>query len=109
MTRNRFHIHRRTAAALGFCAITFIAIGGTIHGAGTTTTPHPTPAPRPPKPAHVRAVLLPCHGTSSPMAGISIEKLATNQISLADGFQTWTRIAAALEGHVMPPKACPAR
>jgi len=49
----------------------------------------------------------PCHGTSSPMAGISIEKLATNQISLADGFQTWTRIAAALEGHVMPPEGMP--
>jgi hypothetical protein len=49
----------------------------------------------------------PCHGTSSPMAGISIEKLATGQTPLAEGFPQWTRIAAALEQHAMPPEGMP--
>lgn len=49
----------------------------------------------------------PCHGASGPMAGISVEKLASGQTSIGDGFQLWTRVAAALEQHVMPPAGMP--
>ncbi|HVY93157.1 MAG TPA: DUF1592 domain-containing protein, partial [Bryobacteraceae bacterium] len=49
----------------------------------------------------------PCHSGNTPQAGINIEKLATNQISVNEGYFTWTRIAAALEGHVMPPSVMP--
>jgi hypothetical protein len=92
-----------------------VLIGATaskIRGASTSG-----PSPRPPAsvaaPAAVAAPPLfaqycfPCHSGNTPQAGINIEKLATNQISLGDGFQTWTRIAAALEGHVMPPQPMP--
>src|SRR5580658_6918443 len=97
MTRNRFH-NRRTAAALGVCAIALTAAGGNIHGAGPATSTAPP---------IFSQYCFPCHGTSSPMAGISIEKLATQQTSLGDGFAQWTRIAAALEQHVMPPDGMP--
>lgn len=104
MTRNRFHIRgnskrrRTTAAALGFCAIALTAAGGNIHGAS------PAESAAPPT---FSQYCFSCHGASSPMAGISIEKLATQQTSLGDGFAQWTRIAAALEQHVMPPEGMP--
>ncbi len=113
MNRNRFHTHpSRTTVALGFCAIAIIATGSKIRGASTSGSPTATKA-LPQKTAAEKAppifeqFCFPCHSGASPMAGISIEKLATNQTSLADGFQHWTRIAAALEAHVMPPEGMP--
>ncbi len=86
--------------------------GSNIHGAstGTNTSPtrpaHPAVGSSAPPPMFAQ-YCFPCHGTSSPMAGISVEKLATNQITIGDGYQHWTRIAAALENHVMPPAGMP--
>ncbi len=104
--RKRSHILRRrhaltsTGVALALCAIALTVGSGNIHGAGPTTTASTTPP-------LFSQYCFPCHGTSTPMAGISIEKLATGQTSLGDGFAHWTRIAAALEGHVMPPEGMP--
>ncbi|HEU5022787.1 MAG TPA: DUF1587 domain-containing protein, partial [Bryobacteraceae bacterium] len=107
---SRFHIHQsgRIIAALATCGIAFIAVGGNIRGASTATSPgrHPAAA-TPATPDLFAQFCFPCHSGDAPKAGINIEKLATNQISLGEGFQTWTRIAAALEGHVMPPSIMP--
>ena len=107
------HSPRRLVAAIGICALTLLAAGGTIHGASTGTTAatqqHPAhPAQTTPNtPPLFAQYCFPCHGDSAPMAGISVQKLATGQTSVADGFQHWTRIAAALENHVMPPAGMP--
>ncbi|HXE63969.1 MAG TPA: DUF1592 domain-containing protein [Bryobacteraceae bacterium] len=113
-TRNRFHITRfhikqrgRVIAALAACGIAFTAVGGNMRGASTSTSPHPHPAAASATPDLFAQFCFPCHSGNTPQAGIDIEKLATNKISVGQGFQTWTRIAAALEGHVMPPSIMP--
>ncbi|HVV43548.1 MAG TPA: DUF1592 domain-containing protein [Bryobacteraceae bacterium] len=107
--RNRFHItHRgRVIAAAAACGIAFIAVGGNIRGASTSSNPRPHPAAAAKTPELFAQFCFPCHSGNSPQAGVNIEKLATSQISIGEGFQTWTRIAAALEGHVMPPSIMP--
>ncbi len=100
---------RLVVATLGFCAIALIATGGNpIHGAtsNSTNTPRKTPATTVAPPLFNQYCFA-CHGTSSPMAGISIEKLTTGQTPLADGFAQWTRVANALEQHAMPPAGMP--
>ncbi|HEY4084848.1 MAG TPA: DUF1592 domain-containing protein [Bryobacteraceae bacterium] len=102
--RNRFHI----IAAVAACGIAFIAVGGNIRGASTSNpNPHPAPTAKSTTPELFTQFCFPCHSGNAPQAGINIEKLATNQISVGEGFQTWTRVAAALEGHVMPPSVMP--
>ncbi len=97
---------RRTAAALGLCALALSA-------APTSTTVPRKPATAaasaaPATPPLFSQYCFTCHGETNPMAGISIEKLATGKTALSEGFQQWTRIAAALEGKVMPPAGMPA-
>jgi hypothetical protein len=106
---NRLHLRQsgRVVAALAACGIAFIAVGGNIRGASTSSNPHPSPAAAPKTPDLFAQFCFPCHSGNTPQAGVNIEKLATNQVSLGEGFQTWTRIAAALEGHVMPPPVMP--
>jgi hypothetical protein len=98
----------RAIAGLAACGIAFIAVGGNIRGASTSNpNPHPAPAAKSTAPELFTQFCFPCHSGNTPQAGINIEKLATNQIPVGEGFQTWTRIAAALEGHVMPPSVMP--
>src|SRR3954469_11246000 len=105
MYRNRFHIHpRRAVAALSVCAMAF---GASTTGSGGRGPARASAPAGPAAPAMFTQYCFPCHGSTSPQAGISIEKLATNQTSLADGFQHWTRIAGALEQHAMPPAGMP--
>ena len=82
---------------LGVCAAALTGAGGGVHGAGPATSTAPP---------MFAQYCFPCHGTSSPMAGISIEKLA-GQNSVGTGFSQWMRIATALEQHVMPPEGMP--
>ena len=79
------------AAMLAACAVA-------LTGAGTGSAPTAPPL--------FGQYCFPCHGTTSPMAGISIEKLA-GQNSVGDGFSQWMRVAAALEQHIMPPQGMP--
>ena len=112
MPRNRFHIPLLTLGA----AVLTIAVGILLAAPTSTSkpaaaTPHAAPHAATPSatkaPPIFEQFCFPCHGTSSPMAGISIEKLATGQTPLADGFPQWTRIANALETHLMPPEGMP--
>ncbi len=109
MTRNRFHI-----PGLALCAAALTATVGFILAAPTTISKPATPAH--PQPASSKAppvfeqYCFPCHGTSSPMAGISIEKLATGEHGARRGL-------LPVDPHrhrprnppPMPPKACPSR
>ncbi len=47
-----------------------------------------------------------CHGGKLATAGVSIEKLLAAP-SVAEGFQTWQRVAVALEQNRMPPTGMP--
>lgn len=47
-----------------------------------------------------------CHGDSTGLGGLSLERIAS-QASVADSFQQWEKVAAALEAHKMPPAAMP--
>jgi len=48
-----------------------------------------------------------CHGKSSPMAGLNLVEL-TSHASVAEKFQQWEKVAAALEQKRMPPEKMPA-
>jgi hypothetical protein len=105
------------------CSIFLVIAIGAIHGADSTTNgnqrPSATPAraatgsvhraaePSSATPPLFAQYCFPCHGTSGPMAGISIEKVATGQTSIGDGFALWVRVATALEQHAMPPEGMP--
>ena len=90
---------RLFAAALGVSLIAFTGAGSSVHGADPATSSSAPPI--------FSQYCFPCHGTTGPMAGISIEKLATTPHSIGDGFQQWMRIATALETHIMPPEGMP--
>ncbi len=47
-----------------------------------------------------------CHGDSTSLGGLSLERISS-QASVADSFQQWEKVAAALEAHEMPPAAMP--
>src|SRR5437868_14294010 len=83
--------------ALGVCTSAALALtlGQTIRGADES---NPSPM--------FKQYCFQCHGKTSPMAGISIEQLAS-QSSISDGYQQWERVAAALEQNRMPPKGMP--
>src|SRR3954454_13199279 len=88
---------RKMAAALSLCAAIVLTVGQTIRGADEAA---PNPAPM------LKQYCFQCHGSTAPMAGISIQQLTTTT-SLADGYQHWEKVAAALEQNRMPPKGMP--
>jgi mono/diheme cytochrome c family protein len=88
---------RKVALALCSCAFLALTLGQTIRGADEAA-PNPSPM--------FKQYCFQCHGKTSPMAGISIEQL-TAQASVGDGYQSWEKIAAALETNHMPPKGLP--
>src|SRR3954468_3684604 len=88
---------RKMAAALSLCAAIVLTVGETIRGADEAA---PNPAPM------LKQYCFQCHGATSPMAGISLQQLTTTT-SLADGYQQWQKVAAALEQNRMPPKGMP--
>jgi mono/diheme cytochrome c family protein len=47
-----------------------------------------------------------CHGANAPKAGVSLAKLLASS-DIGEDFQTWEKVAAALEDKSMPPKAMP--
>ena len=85
------------AAAIILCAATILTVGQTIRGADEAA---PNPAPM------LKQYCFQCHGATSPMAGISLQQLTTTT-SLADGYQQWQKVAAALEQNRMHPKGMP--
>lgn len=87
---------RKAAIALGTCAVLVVAVTQNIKGADEAAA---NPAPT------LKQYCFQCHGAASPMAGLSIEKLATQPVG--EGYQHWEKVAAALEGHRMPPKGMP--
>jgi hypothetical protein len=47
-----------------------------------------------------------CHGNGKAMGGVSLEQL-TSQASPGEGFQSWQKVATALDQNHMPPKGLP--
>src|SRR6476646_11248424 len=88
---------RKLIAALTLCAAIVLTVGQTIRGADEAA---PNPAPM------LKQYCFQCHGATSPMAGISLQQLTTTT-SLANGYQQWEKVAAALEQHRMPPTGMP--
>jgi hypothetical protein len=61
----------------------------------------------PPNPAPLfQQYCFTCHGDNKPMAGVSLMQL-TAKGSVGEAYQTWKRVAAALEQNRMPPKGMP--
>jgi hypothetical protein len=104
MKRNRFHIPALCLSAVALAVTVGYILAAPTTAAKPASTIHLATPKAPPM---FERYCFPCHGVSSPMAGISIEKLATSQIPLAEGYPQWTRIATALEQHVMPPEGMP--
>src|SRR5690242_10621267 len=80
-----------TVAALVLATL----VASTLRGAGESTPP-----------PMFRQYCFQCHGGARAMGGMSLEQL-TVKLSLADNFQQWEKVAAALEQKRMPPKGMP--
>ncbi|MBM3786594.1 MAG: DUF1592 domain-containing protein [Acidobacteria bacterium] len=59
-----------------------------------------------PPAAILRQYCFQCHGAEKPMGSISIERI-TGEASIADSYQHWEKVAAALEQKRMPPAKMP--
>src|SRR5690348_1620558 len=87
---------RKAALALSTCAVLVVTVAQSIRGADTAST-NQTPV--------LKQYCFQCHGQTSPMAGLSLEKLSGQPVG--EGFQQWEKVAAALEANRMPPKGMP--
>jgi hypothetical protein len=82
---------------VGTCATLALVAGDGMRGADLP------PASAPPL---FREYCFDCHGNGLATAGVSLEKIASNP-SVADTYQVWQRVIAALEQNRMPPKDMP--
>ncbi len=88
---------RQLALLAGTCATLVLLAGGKVRGAD-----------QPPASAVpiFKQYCYTCHGNGQATAGVSLEKLTSNS-SVADTYQIWERVIAALDQRRMPPKGLP--
>jgi len=89
-------MRRHVAFLAGTCAILALLAGSKMRGADQPADAIPV----------FKQYCFTCHGNGVATAGVSLEKL-TAGASVADTYQTWERVIAALEQKRMPPKGLP--
>lgn len=94
------------AALVGLAGLLAVLLMGGIPSWNVTSTA----AGKQVTPADVQTTFneycISCHGQKAPKAGVSVQQLLV-KASFGEDFQTWEKVAQALEDKSMPPKSMP--